>query len=97
MDRDPLGMPQAIAQASGAWVRMSLGTLKHGRAGVMVETTLAHPSANLASLEAFKAAGYKTRLDVLAVPALVSLASVMSRYVWQVYIEGAGRWVDPFH
>lgn len=92
MREDPLGMPAATAPASGAWTGMSTEYLRALGASAVVETTLRDAAMLRAEFEAFKAAGYATELWVLAVPPEVSRAGILSRYVAQVALTGAGRW-----
>lgn len=86
MTTDPLRMPEVTAQAAGAWVGMSLDYLQAQGRSILLETTL----------RKFRAAGYRTELRVLAVPAELSRMGTVSRYVGQVADDGAGRWA-PSH
>ncbi len=92
MKTNPVAMPEATAQASGAWVRMSLDYLRSIRSSVLLETTLRQPEVVAATLQSFRDAGYSTELQALAVPPEASRLGTVSRYMGQVADVGAGRW-----
>ncbi|OZG61481.1 Zeta toxin family protein [Bifidobacterium lemurum] len=95
LDEAPLRMPELTSQASSAWVRMSLDHLRDRHVSVVVETTFAHPKANMDTLHSFRQAGYRESLVFVAVPAPVSLLGILERYVQQLRDYGIGRWSDP--
>ncbi|WEV59171.1 zeta toxin family protein [Bifidobacterium sp. ESL0728] len=95
MDTDPLLMPSATSQASGAWVGMSLDYLRHRHVNTIIETTFNHPDSNAKTLRDFHQAGFHTRLIALAVPPTLSLSGIVMRYIRQVETNGSGRWTDP--
>ncbi|WEV67581.1 zeta toxin family protein [Bifidobacterium sp. ESL0769] len=95
MDADPLLMPSATSQASGAWVSMSLDYLRHRRVSTIIETTFNHPDSNAKTLRDFHQVGFQTRLIALVVPPILSLAGIVMRYIRQVETNGSGRWTDP--
>ncbi|WEV69297.1 zeta toxin family protein [Bifidobacterium sp. ESL0775] len=95
MDTNPLLMPSVTSQASGAWVGMSLDYLRHRRVSTIIETTFNHPDSNVKTLRDFHQAGFQTRLIALAVPPMLSLTSIITRYIRQVETNGSGRWTNP--
>ena len=92
MATDPLRMPLVTAEASSAWVRMSLEYLRRARASVLMETTMRQPDAVFDTLQTFRDAGYGVEVRVIAVPETLSRLGTLQRYVGQVESQGAGRW-----
>lgn len=92
MGEDPLQMPHVTAQASGAWVEMSIDYLRSQRRSVIVETTMRQPAVVEQTLRSFREAGYATEVRALAVPTELSRLGTVSRYAEQVRANGSGRW-----
>jgi UDP-N-acetylglucosamine kinase len=92
MDAAPASMPDATAQASGAWVRMAIDYALEHRISVAVEGTFRRPELTLGEAERFHAAGFHTHLVALSVPAAVSRLSTLARYVTDHRESGHARW-----
>ncbi len=88
----PALMPDATAQASGAWVRMSIDYALENRISVAVEGTFRRPEVTLSEATRFHAAGFRTHLVALSVPAAVSRLSTLDRYVTDHRESGQARW-----
>lgn len=92
MAANPLAMPDATAQASGAWVRRSIEfAMEHGWSAI-VEGTFRRTEVVEQTARRFREAGYEVEATVLAVPAEQSRLGIVSRYVDQLHTTGAGRW-----
>lgn len=94
MKTDPLSMPALTAQASAAWVEMSIDFAREQRVNVLIEGTFRRPAVTLGTAEGFAEAGYSTHLVALAVPGVVSRLSAMTRYVDADTRGEAARWSD---
>lgn len=88
----PALMPDATAQASGAWVRMAIDHALEHRHSIIVEGTFRRPELTLGEAHRFHEAGFSTHLVALAVPAPVSRLSTFQRYVDGVRESGQARW-----
>lgn len=92
LDTDPAHMPDITAQASGAWVRMSIEYARQQGLDVIIEGTFRNPALPITEAERFKVAGFDTRVVALAVPEVVSRASTLDRFVEGMRSEGFARW-----
>lgn len=91
MATDPLAMPDATAQASGAWVQFASQWLREHRVSAVIETTLRQKDFLIREFASYRAAGFATELRVVAVPLEVSRLGTLARYVGQAQRFGAGR------
>lgn len=92
METAPLTMPDATAEAAGAWVSLSARYLRNQGAGVVLETTMRQVDVVSTTAAEFKRAGYAIESRSLAVPAAVSRLGTLQRYAEQIRRSGAGRW-----
>lgn len=92
METAPLTMPDATAEAAGAWVSLSASYLRNQGAGVVLETTMRQADVVSTNASEFKRAGYAIESRSLAVPAAVSRLGTLQRYAEQIRRTGAGRW-----
>lgn len=76
---------------SGRWVRMAAEDARAGHYNVLMETTLRQPAVATSTMQAFKEAGYRTELRVLAVPWELSEQGIQARYELQKMDRGIGR------
>jgi UDP-N-acetylglucosamine kinase len=91
---DALAVPNATAQASGAWVRMTIDHALTHRYSLMLEGTFRDTAAVSATIRRFATAGYRTEVVVLAVRAERSRMDSMLRHHGSV--EGQTcRWTPP--
>jgi hypothetical protein len=77
----PLEMPDVTAQASGAWVEMSIAYLQERRRSVLLETTMRQSTVVESTARAFRVAGYGIEVRALAVPGAVSRLGTVTRYL----------------
>ncbi|KPI02942.1 Zeta toxin family protein [Actinobacteria bacterium OK074] len=68
-------------------------TRRH-RLDAVIETALADPEEARATIGAYRRAGHRVELAVLAVPEALSSLAVLHRYLQQVQAAGAGRYVS---
>ncbi|MEV5596037.1 zeta toxin family protein [Streptomyces sp. NPDC052496] len=68
--------------------------VRRRRLDAVVETALADADTFRAAAAAYRAAGHRIEVAVLAVPEAVSQLSVLERYLGQVEAAGAGRYVS---
>ncbi|MEU8709681.1 zeta toxin family protein [Streptomyces sp. NPDC048565] len=68
-------------------------TRRH-RLDAVIETALADPEEARTTLGAYRSAGHRVELTVLAVPEAFSSLAVLHRYLQQVQATGAGRYVS---
>lgn len=85
----PLLFPNATAQASGAWVRMSIDYAREHRFGLVIEGVFRVPEMTVSTAEEFAAAGYQVEVVGLGVRAERSRLDSLHRYL------EAGRWTPP--
>jgi hypothetical protein len=88
----PALMPDATAQASGAWVRMSIDYALENRHSIIVEGTFRRPDVTMSEARHFHDAGFSTHVVALAVPAPVSRLSTLQRYADGIRQSGQARW-----
>ncbi|MGW3510818.1 zeta toxin family protein [Streptomyces sp. NPDC000994] len=89
LEEQPLLFPNATAQASGAWVRMSI---EHARAhgySLMLEGVFRNPEMTVSTAVDFAAAGYQVEVLGLGVRAERSRLDSLHRYL------ESGRWTPP--
>lgn len=68
-------------------------TRRH-RLHAVIETALADPEDARTALDAYRRAGHRVELAVLAVPEAISSLAVLHRYLQQVRATGTGRYVS---
>ncbi|MET9610378.1 zeta toxin family protein [Streptomyces sp. NPDC006512] len=89
LTKDAQTRETATAQASGAWVRMSIEhTLQNGY-GLLLEGVFRDPAMTISTAERFAAAGRKVEVVALAVREERSRLDALQRF-----LEG-GRWTPP--
>ncbi|MEY9211826.1 zeta toxin family protein [Thermobifida halotolerans] len=81
MRQDPLAMPNATAQACGAWVRMCIGHALDNRHSLLLEGTFRDPRTTLATAERFAGAGYRVEVVAIGVREEVSRLDSVNRYL----------------
>lgn len=89
LDEQPLLFPNATAQASGAWVRMSIEHARTHRYSLMLEGVFRNPEMTVATAEEFATIGHRVELVGLGVRAERSRLDSLHRYL------DAGRWTPP--
>ncbi|CAD6016141.1 zeta toxin family protein [Agreia sp. COWG] len=88
----PTEMPDATAQASGAWVRMSIDYARDHKVSVVIEGTFRNPDVTILEAARFHEAGYRTHVVALAVPGAVSRLSTLDRFVADARVGRDARW-----
>ena len=88
-------MPEVTAQASGAWLKMSVDLGFAQRASMLIEGTWRNQGVPLSTLEQARAAGYRTHAVLVAVPPQVSRLDMLGRYYDAVRAGHASRWTPP--
>jgi hypothetical protein len=91
-DPDETAMPAATAQASAAWVRMSIDHAAEHGYNAVVEGTFRNPATTLGTAAHFAAAGHRVHIVALAVPEVVSRLSCLERYYSDHAAGRSGRW-----
>lgn len=81
MKRDPLAMPNATAQASGAWVGMSIDHARENGYSLLLEGTFRDPDMTTDTAREFADAGYHVRVVALGVNDKVSRIDSVNRYL----------------
>lgn len=76
------------------WQAEVEGYVRRRRFDAVVETPLADPAEARAMAGAYRAAGFRVEVVVLAAAEAVTQMSVLGRYLAQVREEGAGRYVS---
>lgn len=89
---DPMGMPDATADASSTWIRMSLAYAKERGISVAVEGTFRDPAVSLRTAEQFARAGYEVQVAALGVPSWQSRLSTVARFVEDHSVGRSARW-----
>ncbi len=84
----------AVRTDTRRWQEGVEAYVRRHRLDAVVETALADADAFRAAAAAYRAAGHRIEVAVLAVPEAVSQLSVLERYVGQVEAAGAGRYVS---
>lgn len=80
---------------SAQWIEQSLEYVSQIRCNTLVESTLRNAGPTLRTAEQFKARGYKTELNIMVVPAILSRLGILQRYFEQVRNTGVGRYTIP--
>lgn len=75
---------QSLARATAAWVQGCIRYARESRRSLLLEGTFQNPSIVAGTAERFAAAGFQTRLVVVASGRAESLLSVVSRYLRDV-------------
>lgn len=75
---------QSLARATAAWVQGCIRHARESRRSLLLEGTFQNPSIVAGTAERFAAAGFQTRLVVVASGRAESLLSVVSRYLRDV-------------
>jgi len=88
----PADMPDITRPAARWWQDRAATYLRAGRYHTLLEGGFRDPAEVLATAERFAEAGYKVRICVLAVPAVLSRLGIIERYARQVEVAGTGRW-----
>ncbi|SMF51021.1 zeta toxin family protein [Streptomyces sp. Amel2xC10] len=68
-------------------------TRRH-RLNAVIETALADPEEARTTIGAYRRAGHRVELAVLAIPEALSSLAVLNRYLQQVRLAGVGRYVS---
>lgn len=87
----PWLMPDATAQASGAWVRRCIDHALENRYSLLLEGVFRDPTVVARTIDRFAATGYRVEVVGLAVPYRDSLLSTLGRYLHPYDTETA-RW-----
>lgn len=77
----PSAMPDATAQASGAWVERAISFAARNRLSVLVEGTFRDPDVPLATTRRFHAAGFRVETHLVAAAPEVSHVGIGKRFV----------------
>ncbi len=81
----------AVALDGQRWGRMASDYLREHRVDVMIEETVQNPPYFREQVHAWRGAGYRVEVALLAVPEPVSRLGVLDRYQSQVNAKGSGR------
>lgn len=81
MRTDPVAMPNATAQASGAWVGMSIDHAREHRYSLMLEGTFRDPDMTLNTAREFARDGYHVHVVGLGVNEKTSRLDGVNRYL----------------
>ncbi|WP_030019406.1 zeta toxin family protein [Streptomyces monomycini] len=84
----------AVRTDTRRWQEGVEAYVRRHRLDAVVETALADADSFRAAAAAYRAAGHRIEVAVLAVPEAVSQLSVLERYLGQVEAAGAGRYVS---
>ncbi|MFE9246679.1 zeta toxin family protein [Nocardiopsis sp. NPDC006938] len=90
MEHDPLAMPDATAQASGAWVGMSIDHARQHGYSLLLEGTFRDPDMTMDTAREFAESGYRVHVVALGVNERVSRLDSVNRYLSPG--PGANRW-----
>ncbi|MEU3017063.1 zeta toxin family protein [Nocardiopsis sp. NPDC007018] len=90
MEHDPLAMPNATAQASGAWVGMSIDHARQHGYSLLLEGTFRDPDMTMGTAREFAESGYRVHVVALGVNERVSRLDSVNRYLSPG--SGANRW-----
>ena len=91
MELDPSAMPDATAQASGAWVERCIEYAAGFHISVLVEGTFRDPAVPLRTIELFRQHGFRVQVNVVVVAAAVSRLSAADRFVSGIRANGPAR------
>ncbi|WP_455355896.1 zeta toxin family protein [Streptomyces sp. SYSU K217416] len=89
LDEQPLLFPNATAQASGAWVRMSIEHARTHGYSLILEGVFRNPEMTVTTAEEFAAISHRVELVGLGVRVERSRLDSLHRYL------EAGRWTPP--
>ncbi|MET9797789.1 zeta toxin family protein [Nocardiopsis alba] len=81
MEHDPLAMPNATAQASGAWVRMSIDHARQNGYSLLLEGIFRDPDMTMGTAHEFAESGYRVHVVALGVNERVSRLDSVNRYL----------------
>lgn len=85
---------QSLAQATAAWVQGCIRHARENRRSLLLEGTFQNPSNVAGTAERFTAAGFQTRLVVVASGRAESLLSVVSTYLREVQANVPARYTS---
>lgn len=91
IESDPLSMPDATAQASGAWVERAIHYAADKKVNVLIEGTFRDPDTVLATASLFKSLSFSVEAHIVAVPPEVSRAAIAERFVHDEQTNGQAR------
>ncbi len=91
---DPSAMPDATAQAAGAWVERCIQYAARQRISVLVEGTFRNPSVATGTAQLFRENGFRVQVNLVAVPAPISHLSIADRFVSGIQEHGHGRFTS---
>lgn len=81
MEHDPLAMPNATAQASGAWVGMSIDHARQNGYSLLLEGIFRDPDMTMGTAHEFAESGYRVHVVALGVNERVSRLDSVNRYL----------------
>lgn len=90
----PSAMPDATAQASGAWVERSAAFAADHRISALVEGTFRNPAVPLGTATRFTDAGFHAEAHLVAVSPEISHLSIASRFVEDERAHGEARFTS---
>jgi hypothetical protein len=94
MARDPMRMPDATAQASGAWVERCIQFAAEQCLSVLVEGTFRDAAVPWRTAEVFRQHGFHVQVHLLAVAEVVSRLSIADRFVSGMSKDGQARFTS---
>lgn len=90
---DPVLANEATYSDMKLWISECEAIAVERRCNVVIESTLRRLEPVIGTLETFRAAGYRCRLDVVGVPPEVSAVAIVARYEFSRRDNGFGRHV----
>jgi UDP-N-acetylglucosamine kinase len=81
MEHHPLAMPNATAQASGAWVGMSIDHARQNGYSLLLEGIFRDPDMTMGTAREFAESGYQVHVVALGVDERVSRLDSVNRYL----------------
>lgn len=90
----PAAMPDATAQAAGAWIERSIDYAVEHRISALVEGTFRNPQVPLDTARRFRGRGFRVEVHLLAVAPEVSRLSIADRYVTDAQLTEAARFTS---
>ncbi len=94
MARDPMTMPDATAQASGAWVERCIQFAAEQCFSVLVEGTFRDPAVPWRTAEVFRQHGFRVQVHLVAVAEVVSRLSIADRFAAGMREDGQARFTS---
>lgn len=88
---EPSAMPNATAQAAGAWVERCIQYAAQRRISVLVEGTFRDPDVATRTALQFRVRGYRIQVNLVAVAAPISHLAIADRFVTGILEQGHGR------